>query len=84
MLDLHLSTCDFIVPFYDRVTRYSEITFSLAKQHLIAYDDALWKIRMELYGLYNQIYKLVLPLRRRLARYHSQINASCQVSWRRT
>lgn len=79
MLELHLPTCDFIVPFYDRLTRYSDITFSLAKQHLIDYDDALYKIRLELYGLHNQIYKLVLPLKRRMTRYNSQINASRQV-----
>ena len=79
MLDLHLPTCDFIIAFYDRVTRYTEITFSLARQGLLEYEDALCKVRMEIYGLYNQIFKLVLPLRRRIERYNAQVQASHKV-----
>ena len=79
MLELHFPTCDFIVPFYDRMTRYAEISFSLVKKGLLDCEDALYKIRMEMYGLHNQIYKLVLSLRKRLARFNSQIEASYQV-----
>ena len=79
MLDLHVPTCDFIIAFYDRVTRYTEITFSLVRQGLLDCEDALCKIRMEIYGLYNQIFKLVLPLRRRFGRFNAQVDASRKV-----
>ena len=80
MLELHRTTCDFILGFYSRITRYVSITASLLKHGHLDYDSALNKIRLELYGLHNQIYKLLLVLRARLTRFDSQIQLSLEVS----
>ena len=80
MLELHYPTNDFLVAFYDRAMRYYSVTVSLLSQGLLSYEDALVKIRMEIYGLHNQIYKLLLPLNRRLSRFDSQIDRSLKVS----
>ena len=79
MLDLHLPTCEFIVPFYHRAQRYINITASLLKQGVLDYNQAVCKIRTELYGLHNQIYQLLLPLERRIARFNTQIDLATEV-----
>ena len=79
MLDLHQPTSDFILPFYYRAQRYQEIAYSLLSKGLIEYSDAICKIRAELYALHAQIYSLLLPLERKIARFNYQINVSKQV-----
>ena len=79
MLDLHLPTNDFLVAFYERATRYYSLTASLVSQGHLEYEDALVKIRMEIYGLHNQIWKLLQPLYRRLDRYDLQVKRALQV-----
>ena len=79
MLELHYPTNDFLVAFYDRAARYYSITTSLLSQGFLSYDEALMKIRLEIYGLHNQIYKLLLPLERRLSRFNVQIDRSLKV-----
>ena len=79
MLDLHLSTCDFIIPFYHRAQRYINITASLLKQGILDYDQALCKIRTEIYGLHDQIYRILLPLERKISRFTAQIDLADKV-----
>ena len=73
MLELHESTCDYVIPFYERAQRYMNLSISLLKQGFLKRDETLTKIRIELYGLYNHILQLLLPLERRLGRFDSQI-----------
>ena len=80
MLELHRSTSDFLIAFYNRASRYYALTVSLLSQGFLDYETALYKIRMEIYGLYNQIFKLLQPLRRRLTRYNGQIDRCLEVS----
>ena len=56
-MDLHESTCRFIVPFYARAQKYLRITASLLKQGVLDRDRALVGVRTELYGLHSQILK---------------------------
>ena len=80
MLELHRSTCDFIVPFYTRAQRYIAITTSLMKQGLIEPDMALVKIRTEIYGLHNQIFQLSLALDRKISRLGDQVTIAEKVT----
>ena len=80
MRELHESTCDFIIGFYDRAQRYLSITFPLIAKGLLSYDDAVYNTRTELYTLYDQVYHLILPLARKIARFKSQIDIATEVS----
>ena len=79
MLELHIPTNEFIVAFYDRASRYYTLTASLMSQGHLDFESALVKIRMEIYGLHNQIYKLLRPLIRRLARFDAQVDRCLKV-----
>ena len=80
MRELHETTCKFIIGFYDRAQRYLSITYSLITKGLLSYDDAVYNTRTELYTLYDQVYHLILPLNRKLARFRSQIETCSKVS----
>ena len=79
MLELHLPTNDFLVAFYERASRYYSLTVDLLSKGCLDYENAIVKIRMEIYGLHNQIYKLLLPLIRRLTRFDLQISRALEV-----
>ena len=83
MLDLHAPTSEFIIGFYNRASRYYQVTTSLFSQGYLDYEDALVKVRLEIYGLHNQILKLVKSLTRRLDRFNSQIDSSLQVCYKK-
>ena len=80
MHDLHIPTSEFIEGFYARANRYMSITYSLLSKGLLDHEDAIAKIRFEIYALHHQIHDLVLPLERKLARFERQIELSRQVS----
>ena len=80
MRELHESTCEYIIGFYDRAQRYLSITCPLVSKGLLSYEDAVYNTRTELYTLYDQVYHLILPLNRKLARFRSQIDNCSKVS----
>ena len=81
MLELHLSTCDFIIPFYQRMSRYAEVSASLLRSGAFCYDEALARSRLELYGLHNQVQKLLDMVCRRLRRFDNQVQESLMVGF---
>ena len=80
MHDLHSPTSEFIEGFYTRANRYMSITYSLLSKGFLDHEDAIAKIRFEIYALHHQIHDLVPPLERKLARFERQIDLSHQVS----
>ena len=76
MLELHESTCDFAIIFYQHAERYIHLTASLLKQGLLDRSRAIKNTHHELQLLHNQILHQLLPLERRLARFDGQIKAA--------
>ena len=79
MRELHETTCEFIISFYHHAQRYINITASLLSQGILDHEQAVCRVRGELYKLHDQILKLVSPLERRITRFRHQIQIADQV-----
>lgn len=79
MKESHSHTNEFLVVFYQEIQRYAQITFSLLRQKLIDYDQALQKIRTKLYDAYDRIHGFLMPLERKVIRFNRQVLATLQV-----
>ena len=75
-----LSTCDFIVGYYEHAQRYIGITLRLLRRGFLDFESTVVKIRETLYFLHDQIYQLLQAVYRRLDRFNNQIHATLHVS----
>ena len=75
-----LSTCDFVIGFYDHATRYISITAQLYRTRFIDYETAVAKIRSTLYFLHDQVHALLDSVTKKLNRFNGQIHATLNVS----